>query len=139
MFNADSKKYYQSSLERELKKKDIKEVSVIYLYTLTVQLFSAKHMEVCEGVYSIMASKCPDLAEKLLSILASCRKTISKPFIELIYKVEVADKPFKQLNWDMVKHIFAIDSELAISKSGFCSRLTSLNFSWMTKLYLLLK
>ena len=120
-------------------KKDIKEVSVIYLYTLTVQLFSAKHMEVCEGVYSIMASKCPDLAEKLLSILASCRKTISKPFIELIYKVEVADKPFKQLNWDMVKHIFAIDSELAISKSGFCSRLTSLNFSWMTKLYLLLK
>lgn len=119
VFNADSTKYYQSSLERELKKKDIKEVSVIYLYTLTVQLFSAKHMEICEGVYSIMASKCPDLAEKLLSILASCRKTISKPFIELIYKVEVADKPFKQLNWDMVKHIFAIDSELAISESRF--------------------
>ena len=119
VFNSDSTKFYQSSLERDLKKKEVKEESLIYLYTLTVQLLSAKHMTICEGVYSIMASKSPDLAEKLLSILASSKKTISQSFIELIYKVEIADKPFKQLNWDMVKHIFAIDSELAINKSGF--------------------
>ncbi|RCK57705.1 hypothetical protein Cantr_06372 [Candida viswanathii] len=119
VFDEESIQYFQSNLERALKKQEVDAGILIYLYQITVDQLAAKHMKICEETYSIISSKYPSLSEKLLSILASSNNTISHEFIESIYKTEIADKNFKDLNWAMVKYIFEIDSELASKKSGF--------------------
>ncbi|RCK64488.1 Nucleolar pre-ribosomal-associated protein 2 [Candida viswanathii] len=119
IFDEESTQYFQSNLERALKKQEMDAEILICLYQITVDQLAAKHMKICEETYSIISSKYPALSEKLLSILASSNKTISHEFIESIYKTEIGDKNFKDLNWAMVKYIFEIDSELASKKSSF--------------------
>lgn len=119
IFNEDSIHYFQSNLERSLRKQDVDSRILIYLYQKAVDQLASKNMKVCEESYSLISSKYPELSEKLLSILAGSNKTISHEFIETIYKAEIGDKNFKELNWEMVKHIFEIDSELASKRSGF--------------------
>ncbi|CAI5758879.1 unnamed protein product [Candida verbasci] len=119
LFNANSIQYLAPNLNKVLEKQDLDSTSIVYLYKLIVDQLSSSHMSVCEACFNAISAKYPKLSEQLLSILASSRKTISTEFIEKIYKNEIKDKQFKDLNWSMVKYIFEIDNEIATKKSSF--------------------
>ncbi|KAL6452827.1 URB2 Nucleolar pre-ribosomal-associated protein 2 [Candida maltosa Xu316] len=119
IFDSNSVQYLQSNLERTIKKAEVPTESLIYLYQLAVDELASKNMKLCESIYTSLSDKQPELSEKLLSILAKSGKTISHDFIQSIYKTEVTDKNFKDLNWEMVKYLYQIDSELASSKGSF--------------------
>ncbi|KAI3406174.2 hypothetical protein KGF56_001016 [Candida oxycetoniae] len=93
--------------------------AVLYLYALVVEHLASKSIKECEQIYVLLSSKYKHLSEDMLGILVNSKKPISSDFTSAIYKSEIADKKFIDLNWSMVKYIFEVDSELATKKSKF--------------------
>ncbi|CAK9439395.1 uncharacterized protein LODBEIA_P35370 [Lodderomyces beijingensis] len=121
MFSPQSVEYLPKCLEKGLTKMNLSTQNIERFYEIAVEQLATSNMKECEAMYNILVAKNDSLAEPLLQKLVACnkKKIISSDFISAIYKQEIADKKFIDLNWAMVKYIFEIDSELATKKSKF--------------------
>ncbi|KAG5422118.1 hypothetical protein I9W82_001212 [Candida metapsilosis] len=119
VFNLDNVPYLVHNIEKLLNKQMADEASLKYFFQIAVEKLASKNMSLCTELFNVIVGKSPTLAEPLLSLLANSQHTIPHEFISSIYTKEVASKKFIDLNWDMVRYIFELDSELAASKSKF--------------------
>lgn len=119
IFNPANLQYLSHNLEKLLKKETIDDASLKYFFQKAVQKLASKNMKLCTEVFNVIVNKFPHLAELLLALLVSSQHTMPQEFISSVYAKEVASKKFIDLNWDMVKYVFELDSELAATKSKF--------------------
>ncbi|KAI5959973.1 hypothetical protein CANMA_004073 [Candida margitis] len=119
VFNADNLPYLVHNLEKLLKRENIDAGSLKYFFQEAVEKLASKNMGVCAQLFTVIVNKSPELSEVFLALLVNSQHNMPQEFISSVYTKEVASKKFIELNWDMVKYVFELDSELAAMKSKF--------------------
>lgn len=84
-----------------------------YLFLEVITHLASKDIALCESVYVKIMERFPELAEKLLDVLARVNRTLSSSFFLQIYEAEMA-RPTR--NWRLVASLVGLDPELALSK-----------------------
>ncbi|KAI5950482.1 hypothetical protein KGF57_004297 [Candida theae] len=119
IFNPDNISYMSQNFGKFLTKHNMDNAVLVFFFQKAVQKLASSNMNLCTELFDVIVETSPELSESLISIMADSQHAIPQDFITSVYAKEVASKKFINLNWDMVKYIFELDSELAASKSKF--------------------
>lgn len=119
VFYPENLPYLVHNLDKLLKKETPDDASLRYFFQMAVRKLAPKQMKLCTELFDVIVNKSPNLSESLLASLVGSHHALPQEFIFSVYTKEVASKKFIDLNWDMVKYVFELDSELAATKSKF--------------------
>ena len=114
LFTKEMMPHLQSNI-KELLNQLTESSQVIFLFQLVID--NIKEISQCEQLFLLIttSSKFPGLEESLLAMMSKKNKALSYEFFKSFYLQQIEQK---NINWNLICHIFDLDVELAIENSN---------------------